>query len=163
MDVPFSMVSLPYFKNSDGFSCVVTAHLISSGWISICCHCCFTNQWMWFSICLDCFLSKSREYCFQCVITAHLISIGCISINVVNAVSLNSEYGFLDVSKSIGYGFHVFTAYLITSEWILILCYVAVFIYYVIILFHLLEYKIFHMFSLFSFKKTADVVFQWIK
>ena len=31
-------------KVVDGFSCVVTAHLISSGWI--CCHCCFTNQWM---------------------------------------------------------------------------------------------------------------------
>ena len=106
----FPWLSLPYFKNSDGFSCVVTAHLISSGWISICCHCCFTNQWMWFSICLNCFLSKSREYCFQCVITAHLISIGCISVNVVNAASLNSGYGFLDVSKSIGYGFHVFTA-----------------------------------------------------
>ena len=31
------------------FSCPVKAHLVSTGWISICCHCCFTKQWIWFS------------------------------------------------------------------------------------------------------------------
>ena len=36
------------------FSCAVKAHLVSSGWIPTCCHCCFTKQWMWFSTCCQC-------------------------------------------------------------------------------------------------------------
>ena len=40
------------------FSCTFKAHLVSSGWISICCHCCFTKHWMWFSTCCRYPLSK---------------------------------------------------------------------------------------------------------
>ena len=40
--------------NGCGLPCVLTAHLISSGWNSICCHCCFTMQWMRFATCCYC-------------------------------------------------------------------------------------------------------------
>ena len=56
------------------FSCAVKAHLVSSGWISICCHCSFTKQWMWFSTCCHCTLSKSSGFGSRFVFTAHLIS-----------------------------------------------------------------------------------------
>ena len=36
-------------SNGYCFPCIVTSHLISSGWISICCSCCFTRQWICFS------------------------------------------------------------------------------------------------------------------
>ena len=62
------------------FSCVFKAHLVSSGWISICCHCCFTKQWMWFSTCCHCPLSKSSGFGFPFVFTAHLISSEWFSI-----------------------------------------------------------------------------------
>ena len=41
--VVFHVLSLPFFEKSSGcsFPCVVTEHLISSSWISICRHCCF--------------------------------------------------------------------------------------------------------------------------
>ena len=62
------------------FSCVFKAHLVSSGWISICCHCCFTKQWMWFSTCCHCPLSKSSGFGFLFVFTADLISSEWFSI-----------------------------------------------------------------------------------
>ena len=40
------------------FSYAFKAHLVGTRWISICRHCCFTKQWMWFSTC-HCPLSKS--------------------------------------------------------------------------------------------------------
>ena len=133
-------------SKSNGFNLpfFVAAYWLSSGCICVCCHCS---------------LSKSWKCCFQCAITAHLISIGCISINVVNAVSLNSEYDFLDVLKSIRYGLPcVLTAYLISTEWIFILCYVAVLIYYIIVLFHLVVHVIFHVFTI-LFQRAVHAIF----
>ena len=96
MDVIFHMLDCSVSKRS-GFNLpfVVTAHLLSSRWISIFCLCS---------------LSKSSECCFQCFITANLISSGCVSINVANVVTLNNGYGFPCVV----------TGYLISSEWIFI-------------------------------------------
>ena len=62
------------------FSCAVKAHLVRSGWISICCHCCFTKQWMWFSTCCQCPLSNISGCSFSCAFKAHLLSTGWISI-----------------------------------------------------------------------------------
>ena len=117
--------------SKSGFSCVVTARLINSGWISICCQCCFINQWIWFTTCLECCFSRSRGcdlpcvvtaylwssgcipiccywslpkssgFCFQYAVTTHLISIGGISINIANVVSLNSGCSFPDVFTSL--------------------------------------------------------------
>ena len=56
------------------FPCIVIGHLISSECISICCHCCFNKQWMWFSTGCHCSISKNNGCIFTCVLTAHLIS-----------------------------------------------------------------------------------------
>ena len=72
------VVTVLFQKSVDGFSCVVTAHSISSGWISICCQCCYhyvslyvvTNQWIWFSTYLDWSLSKSCGFNLSCLVTA---------------------------------------------------------------------------------------------
>ena len=37
--------------NGCSFSCAFKAHSLSTGWISICYHCCSTKQWMRFSTC----------------------------------------------------------------------------------------------------------------
>ena len=47
-------------------SCAFKAHLVSSGWISICCDCCFTKQWMWFSTCCQYSLSKKWVWLYVC-------------------------------------------------------------------------------------------------
>ena len=47
-------------------SCALKAHLLSTGWISICCHCCFTRQWMWFSTWYNCPFSKSSGWFPSC-------------------------------------------------------------------------------------------------
>ena len=44
------------------FSYAFKAHLLSTVWIFIYCHCCFTKQWMWFSTCCHCPLSKSSGW-----------------------------------------------------------------------------------------------------
>ena len=62
------------------FPCVVTGYLISKGCILICCNCCFTKQWVWFSTYCHCSLSNDNRSCFPCVDIAHLISSGWISI-----------------------------------------------------------------------------------
>ena len=73
MDLIFRCCHCCLSKNNGcSFQCVVTGHLISSGWIFICCQCCFTLQWMWFSTCCHCPLSKSSGFHFLYVITAHL-------------------------------------------------------------------------------------------
>ena len=55
-------------------------YLLSTGWISTCCYCCFTKQWMWFSTCCHCPPSKNSGFGSQFVFTAHLISSGWFSI-----------------------------------------------------------------------------------
>ena len=91
------------------FSYAFKAHLLSTVWIFISCHCCFTKQWMWFSTCCHCPLSKSSGWfsilplkwskqcmrfstcchsslsnisgcSFSCTVKAHLVSTGWISI-----------------------------------------------------------------------------------
>ena len=52
------------------FCCAFKAHLLSTGWISISCHCCFTKQWMWFSTCCHYPLSKSSGFGFPHIVTA---------------------------------------------------------------------------------------------
>ena len=66
--------------NGCSFSCAFKAHLLSTGWISICYYCCFTKQWMWFSTCCHCPPSKNSGFGSQFVFTAHLISSGWFSI-----------------------------------------------------------------------------------
>ena len=69
-----------------GFSCIVTAHLISSGLIFMCCQCCFTNQRIWIYTCLECCLSRSRGFSLPCVATAYLLSSGWIPNYVVTSL-----------------------------------------------------------------------------
>ena len=74
-------------------SCAFKAHLVSSGWISICCDCCFTKQWMWFSTCCQYSLSQKSGFGFMCVFTAHLINSGKRSI-CCYCYALSSVWGF---------------------------------------------------------------------
>ena len=58
------------------FSCAFKAHLLSTGWISICYYCCFTKQWMRFSTCCHCPLSKNSLFGSRFIFTVHVISSG---------------------------------------------------------------------------------------
>ena len=77
-------------NNGCYFPCVVTAHLISSRWISICCHCCFTKQWMWFSTCCHYPLSKKQIWfsvCFHSTLNKQRRVFLCFHCCVLSGIS----------------------------------------------------------------------------
>ena len=73
-DFPHAVTAL-FQRTMDVVFCFVAAYLISSGWISICCHCCFIMHCMWFSTCCHCPLSKSNGFGFPWVVIAHMLSL----------------------------------------------------------------------------------------
>ena len=124
MYVILHMLSLLSFKNQwMQFPRAVKAHLVSSGWISTCCHCCFTKQWMLFFPSCHCSLSKNNGCCFLCILTSHLrgsrwifICCHCCFTKQWMCFSTCCQWS---LSKSSGFGFlYVFIAHLISSGWI---------------------------------------------
>ena len=141
----------PSKKNGFSFPCVLKTLLISSGWTSICCHCCVTMQWIWFSICFNHSLSKNNGRCFPCVVIGHLIRSGWIFICC--HCCFNKELMWFStcchcsLSKYNGRSFSfLVTSDLISNGWTSILS----------LLSHHAVYVIFHIFSLLSVKE------QWI-
>ena len=127
MNVIFHMLPMLSFKEHwlNKEPCVVTAHSISSGWISICCHCCFTMHCMWFSTCCHSPLSKSNGFCFPCVVIAHMLSL----------LSFKNQW----------MQFSLCCHCILSRQWMVF--------HMSSLLFHLAVDVIFHIFSLLSFKE----------
>ena len=106
------------FQRTMDVAFTVTAHLISSGWISICCHYCFTMHCMWFSTCCHCPLSKSNGFGFSCVVIAHILSL----------LSFKNQW----------LQFSLYCHYILSRQWM--------FFHMLSLLFHLEVEVIFHIF-----------------
>ena len=97
VDVVFHMLPLPSHKAVDLviFPCVVTAHVISSEWFSICCHCCALSSvcdfphvvTAFFQITMDVVFKEQWVCCDNTFVTAISLCIGCGFPHVITALS----------------------------------------------------------------------------